>query len=64
MYCRIENGERTIQQIQINVITKNLNADTKELRSLSLADRLEAETSDYSKDEINEALKTLNNYKK
>lgn len=61
MYCRIESGERTIQQSQIDIVAKVLNADIKELRSLCLADRLEAETSDYSKDEIKEAFKTLNN---
>lgn len=61
MYSRIESGERAIQQSQIDTVAELLNANIKELRSLSLADKLEAETFEYSRDEIKEAFKTLNN---
>ncbi len=64
MYSRIESGERAIQQNQIDVVAQILDADVKELRSLCLADKMEAETHEYSKDEVDKALKVLNNAKK
>lgn len=64
MYSRIESGERAIQQNQIDAVAQILDGDVKELRSLCLADKMEAETHEYSKDEIDKALKVLNNVKK
>lgn len=63
MFSRIESGERAIQQNQIDIIAQILEADVKELRSLSLADKIEAETHEYTKEEINHALKVINNIK-
>lgn len=63
MYSRIESGERAMQQNHIDLVAKILNADIKELRSLCLADKMEAETHEYSKDEIDNAIKVLYNSK-
>jgi|SRR5574344_56640 transcriptional regulator with XRE-family HTH domain len=63
MFSRIESGERAIQQNQIDIIARILEADVKELRSLSLADKIEAETHEYTEEEINHALKVINNIK-
>ena len=60
MYSRIESEERAIQQNQIDVLARILNAEVKELRSLSLADKMEAETHEYSQEEIDNAIKALN----
>lgn len=59
-YSRIESGKRAIQQNQVEVIAQILEADLSELRALSLADRLEAETHEYSDIEIKKAFQTLN----
>lgn len=61
MFSRIENGERTIQQSQIDILAKMLDADITELRSLSLADKMEAEAQEYTQVEIDKALKELKN---
>ncbi len=61
MYSRIETGERAIQQSQIDAVAQILDADVKELRSLSLADKMEAETHEFSQDEIDNAFKVINN---
>jgi transcriptional regulator with XRE-family HTH domain len=63
MFSIIESGERAIQQNQIDIIARILEADVKELRSLSLADKIEAETHEYTEEEINHALKVINNIK-
>ncbi len=63
MYSRIESGERAIQHSQIDVVAQVLNADIIELRSLNLADRIEEETKDYSKNEIAKAFNVLNRNK-
>lgn len=60
MFSRIESGERAMQPNQIDVFAKILDADVSELRTLSLADRLVAETNEYSDTEIEQAFKTLN----
>lgn len=61
MYSRMENGERAIQLSQIGQIAKILGANVKDLRSLCLADKIKEEAKDYSKKEINDALKVFNN---
>lgn len=61
MFCRIENGERAIQQNQIDIIAKLLDADIIELRSLCLADKMEAEAREYTQVEIDKAIKELKN---
>ena len=63
MYSRIENGERAIQCSQIEAIANFLGAEREELRSLNLADKLQAETVNYSKNEVNSAIEVLRSTK-
>ncbi|MDD4534250.1 MAG: helix-turn-helix transcriptional regulator [Prevotella sp.] len=61
MYCRIESGERLMQQSQIEMFADFLNANIEELRSLCLADKMNASTHEYSNSEISNALNVLKN---
>lgn len=63
MYMRIDSGVRAILQNQIDVLAQIIDAGVKELRSLCLANKIEVETHENSKDEVEKALKVLNNAK-
>ena len=61
MYCRIENGERTIKDKQLEKISNLFKTDIEELQILCLADKIEANTQKYPKEITEKAFKILNN---
>lgn len=60
-YCRIENGERLLQENQISILAAFYQYDIETFRALDLADKLREETAKYSSNEVETALKILTN---
>lgn len=60
-YCRIENGERLLQENQIMILAAFYQYDLETFRALDLADKLKEETAKYSSSEVASALKILTN---
>ena len=60
MYCRIENGERMLQDYQIQRISTLFKVKIETLRALNLADKISEETKKYSVTEVQTALAEVN----
>lgn len=60
MYCRIENGERILQDYQLQRISTIFRVKIEELRALNLADKINEESKKYSVAEVQIALAAIN----
>lgn len=60
MYCRIENGERMLQDYQLQKLATMFRVKIEKLRALNLADKISEETKKYSVAEVQTALAEVN----
>lgn len=60
MYCRIESGERFLQDYQLQRLAIIFRVKIEKLRALNLADKISEESRKYSDAEVQTALAAIN----
>lgn len=61
MYSKIELGERSVQEKQILKLSRSLNIDITEIKTLNLVDKLNCEVNSYPREVVGKALNIIYN---